>query len=307
MSWGSDKWYGFPRAPLEPAFVPRDDVAALERAIDGGTAAVILELVQGLGGAVALVVGDVAGADLKATVLMAQLRSAGRAYALEGHPPAVVVSRANDFHLALRSDRLATLAHALVWRGVGFAVALFATTALGGLVIEVVGVSTGLPFGEYRYLDSLGAQLLGVPVVVALAWTMMAYPAYVVSEVIGGGALRRSVVGGWALASWDLFLDPQMVQAGHWEWSTTGPALAGIPVTNYAAWFAVATVMMLVLRALSQPEPAVADDRVPLALYVWTWASSVMAHAVFFDLPVSAALGGIGMGVVVLALPRARR
>ncbi|HEX6256946.1 MAG TPA: carotenoid biosynthesis protein [Euzebyales bacterium] len=201
----------------------------------------------------------------------------------------------------------ASLSHALVWRGAVFAVALFATTALGGLAIEAVGVSTGLPFGEYRYLDSLGAQLLGVPLVVALAWTMMAYPAYVVSEVIGGGALRRSVVGGWALASWDLFLDPQMVQAGHWEWSTTGPALAGIPVTNYAAWFAVATVMMLVLRALSQPEPAVADDRVPLALYVWTWASSVMAHAVFFDLPVSAALGGIGMGVVVLALPRARR
>jgi uncharacterized membrane protein len=200
-----------------------------------------------------------------------------------------------------------SLSHALVWRGAAFTAALFATTALGGLAIEVVGVSTGLPFGEYRYLDSLGAQLLGVPLVVALAWTMMAYPAYVVSEVVGGSVLRRSVVGGWALASWDLFLDPQMVQAGHWEWATTGPALAGIPVTNYAAWFAVATLMMMLLRVLAPAGPAASDDRVPLALYVWTWASSVMAHAVFFDLPVSALVGGVGMGAVVLALVCARR
>jgi Stage II sporulation protein E (SpoIIE)/Histidine kinase-like ATPase domain len=66
------------------------------------------------GGAVALVVGDVAGADLTAIALTAQLRGAVRAYTLEGHPPAAVVSRANEFHLGLDSDRLATLAYVLV-------------------------------------------------------------------------------------------------------------------------------------------------------------------------------------------------
>lgn len=201
----------------------------------------------------------------------------------------------------------ASLSHALVWRGGAFAAALFASTALGGLAIEVIGVSTGLPFGEYRYTDSLGAQLLGVPLVVALAWTMMAYPAYVVSEVVGGGIVRRALVGGYALASWDLFLDPQMVQAGHWEWSSEGLAVAGIPVTNYLAWFMVASLMMLTVRLLAPTDPVAADDRVPIALYVWTWASSVMAHAVFFGLPTSAVLGGVGMGLVVLALARARR
>lgn len=201
----------------------------------------------------------------------------------------------------------AALSHALVWRGPRFAATLFVTTTLGGLAIEIVGVSTGLPFGEYRYLDSLGARIMGVPVVVALAWTMMAYPAYVVSEIIGGGAVRRTVVGGWALAAWDLFLDPQMVQEGHWEWQTGGWELAGIPVSNYAAWFAVATVMMLALRVLSEPTAARVDDRVPLVLYGWTYASSVLAHAVFFGLPTSALTGGIGMGVVVFALARALR
>lgn len=202
----------------------------------------------------------------------------------------------------------ASLTHAAVWRGTPFATALFAITALGGLIIEVVGVSTGVPFGEYRYLDSLGPRFLGVPLVIALAWTMMAYPAYVVAEIVGGSLLRRGMVGGWALASWDLFLDPQMVQAGHWAWRTEGRLVfGGIPVSNYVAWLAVATAMMLALRLLTRGQQPTADDRVPLALYLWTWASSVMAHALFFGLPTSAITGGIAMGVVVTALLRTLR
>jgi anti-sigma regulatory factor (Ser/Thr protein kinase) len=66
------------------------------------------------GGAVALVVGDVAGTDLAATALTAQLRGAVRAYTMEGHPPAVVVTRTNEFHLGLDTGRLVSLAYALV-------------------------------------------------------------------------------------------------------------------------------------------------------------------------------------------------
>jgi len=65
-------------------------------------------------GGVALVVGDVAGADLAAAALTAQLRGAVRAYSLEGHSPAAVVTRTNEFHLGLDTGRLATLAYALV-------------------------------------------------------------------------------------------------------------------------------------------------------------------------------------------------
>lgn len=52
VTWGAaQKWYGFPRAPFDVVFSPRDDVAALEQKIDGDTAAVIIEPVQGVGGA----------------------------------------------------------------------------------------------------------------------------------------------------------------------------------------------------------------------------------------------------------------
>ncbi|MDP9011760.1 MAG: aminotransferase class III-fold pyridoxal phosphate-dependent enzyme [Pseudomonadota bacterium] len=52
VTWGArEKWYGFPRAPFDVSFAPRDDPAAMERFVDSDTAAVIVEPVQGVGGA----------------------------------------------------------------------------------------------------------------------------------------------------------------------------------------------------------------------------------------------------------------
>lgn len=51
LTWGAAaRWYGFPRTPFDVTFLPRRDMAALER-ITEKTAAVLVEPVQGVGGA----------------------------------------------------------------------------------------------------------------------------------------------------------------------------------------------------------------------------------------------------------------
>jgi putative membrane protein len=169
-------------------------------------------------------------------------------------------------------------------------------------------VATGYPFGAYAYSDALGPRLAGVPLVIPLAWTWMAWPAWLVSgRLAGGHPVARVAVAGWALAAWDLFLDPQMVTEGYWHWRHPSPALPGVPdvpVTNFAAWFAVGTVLMALLLAFGG-RAARACRRVDapmLALYLWTYAASVLAHAVFLDLPASAAWGALGMGLVAVPL-----
>jgi acetylornithine/succinyldiaminopimelate/putrescine aminotransferase len=52
VTWGAlEKWYGFPRRPFDVSFAPRDDADAAVSRVDRDTAAVIVEPVQGVGGA----------------------------------------------------------------------------------------------------------------------------------------------------------------------------------------------------------------------------------------------------------------
>jgi acetylornithine/N-succinyldiaminopimelate aminotransferase len=55
VTWGAaQKWYGFPRTPFDVSFIPRGDTAAIAAQVTERTAAVIVEPVQGLAGAVDL-------------------------------------------------------------------------------------------------------------------------------------------------------------------------------------------------------------------------------------------------------------
>jgi carotene biosynthesis associated membrane protein len=199
----------------------------------------------------------------------------------------------------------ASLSHAVISRGWRFAGSLLLVTAGIGFGSEAIGTATGWPFGSYEYTSTLGPRLAGVPLIIPLAWTMMAYPALLVGRRIGAPVLG----GVLAFASWDLFLDPQMVQAGHWHFissANTGPALNGIPLTNTAGWIVVAVAVMVLLSRLPEAQGSLLlhRDRVPLGLYLWTYISSLLAAAVFFHRPGVALVGGLGMGIPAAMLVR---
>ncbi|MCZ3385593.1 MAG: carotenoid biosynthesis protein [Actinomycetia bacterium] len=201
---------------------------------------------------------------------------------------------------------LASVTHATAyhrWRG--FLIVGLALPAIGWGA-ERVGSTTGIPFGEYEYTDALGPLLGGVPVVVPLAWAMMGYPAYVAAAtVVARARWLVPVVTAWSLMAWDFFLDPMMVELGAWQWVTTSPDLPGIPgipLVNYVGWFGVGLVIGLVLLAIPARRASRAQ---PATLYLWVYASSVLASAVFFDRPGPAIVGGVALSLV--ALPYALR
>jgi putative membrane protein len=202
---------------------------------------------------------------------------------------------------------LFSVTHAWISRGPRVAAALVLVVTLGGFLVEALGVATGFPFGSYSYSGALGPQLLGVPLIIPLAWTWMAWPALLAARRLCTSLAARVGVAAFGLAAWDLFLDPQMVSEGYWRWLSPTPALPGlpgIPVANYLGWLGFALLVMTLLSLVLGPriELSTADDRPALALWFWTYASSVLAHAVFLDLPASAAWGGVVMGLAVIPL-----
>ncbi|WP_089157244.1 carotenoid biosynthesis protein [Micromonospora sp. NBS 11-29] len=218
---------------------------------------------------------------------------------------------------------LLSVGHALLTRGPRAALALVAVATGGGFAVEALGVATGFPFGSYDYSGELGPKLAGVPLVIPLAWTWMAWPAWLtavrLTQVVlrrgpaytggvnKGPRLTRVALAAVGLAAWDLFLDPQMVAEGYWTWRDASPALPGlpgIPVSNYLGWLGFAVLLAAALRPLAGPAADRVDRRdAPMfALYLWTYASSVLAHAVFLRLPASALWGAAGMAVAAVPL-----
>ena len=172
-------------------------------------------------------------------------------------------------------------------------------------LIEFSGVHTGIPFGHYHYTNALRPQLASVPVQVPAAWLMMMPPSWAAAVAIASGNRKTlpartwfndlfvSLVSGFAFTAWDLFLDPQMVDWGFWQWQKPG-FYFGIPLVNFAGWATAASITFLAMRI-------VPFNRLPVEslaiVYTTTWLLETVGLGFYFDLPGPAAAGFLGMGV----------
>lgn len=197
--------------------------------------------------------------------------------------------------------------HSGIYLGARWAASYLAITVGFAFVIEAVGTNTGFPFSPYDYTDALGVRVADVPLIIPLAWAMTTYPALLLSRRLsraikptGRVTVLCAAIGAFALTTWDLFLDPQMVSAGYWTWSHQAadlPGVPGIPAVNYLGWLAGSFVLMLLLSLLPT-EPV--SEVVPATLWTWTWIGGIVSNAFFFGRPSVALVGGVAMAIVTV-------
>ena len=163
---------------------------------------------------------------------------------------------------------------------------------------EYLGVKTGIPFGRYQYTPLLQPQFGGVPLLVPLAWLMMLPPAWaIVSRIVSPRKrLFFAAASGLAFTAWDLFLDPQMVANGLWAWDQPGQYF-GIPLSNFLGWWLVSTLITLLINPLEMNDTAA---RLLAVIYTLTWLLQAAGLAIFWNLPLPALCGLIGMGAFTL-------
>ena len=190
--------------------------------------------------------------------------------------------------------------HALLSYGARYAFTYLGIALTFGFFIELLGVSTGWPFGIYEYDPSLGPQLISVPLVVPFAWAMITHPVLCVARRVSGNWVF--LYGGFGLMAYDLFLDPQMVNAGRWKWEVTGshvPFTPEVPLSNAFGWLlsgmALIAILHLVLPRDRRKESAsfVAVD----FFLIWTWFAGVVSNLFFFDRTGIALLFGVVFGI----------
>jgi uncharacterized membrane protein len=156
--------------------------------------------------------------------------------------------------LTLLSALIFVAAHGYIALGLRNLIAFGLITIIISFASEAVGVATGLVFGKYHYTDLLGPKLLGVPPMIQIGYLATGYASVMMGRIIlslprpvsGKQIVFASLSGALIMVSWDVAMDPyQSTVAGDWIWHDGG-GYFGVPLHNYAGWFATVLTFMLV-------------------------------------------------------------
>jgi putative membrane protein len=200
----------------------------------------------------------------------------------------------------------------------GWRTLVFALSAIGiSLSSELLGTSTGIPFGHYSYLNGLGYKIAGlVPFTIPLSWFYIGFSAYLLALVVlqeGRHWLLRLeaiALGALLLTAWDFVLDPAMTQTlvPFWEWLQPGPFF-GMPLQNFGGWMLTGATFMgvatLVWGRKGTPLLTRSQLTVPLTLYVanFSFATAMsLGHGIVLPVLLGLLLGlGPAVGLWWLA------
>jgi putative membrane protein len=125
--------------------------------------------------------------------------------------------------------------------------ALFGVLGLAAYAytIELIGIRTGFPYGEFHYGIDLGPMLGGVPLALPVFFLPLVFNAYLLSLLLLRTVAERTITRLLAVIAlvlaMDVVLDPGAVALGFWAYPGGG-TFYGVPLSNYAGWVLSATV-----------------------------------------------------------------
>jgi len=116
-------------------------------------------------------------------------------------------------------------------------IAIIIMIAVLGYVLEVIGVSTGYPFGEYKYGNILGYKILDVPLVIALNWAMVITSSYIFTQqfiikINKNFLLITPLLTALVATIFDYIMEPVAIYLNYWRWADIK-----VPTENYITWF----------------------------------------------------------------------
>lgn len=117
---------------------------------------------------------------------------------------------------------------------------VFAVLYLAGYFIEVLGVNTGLIFGEYTYGSGLGWKELNTPLMIGVNWVVLVYTSAAILQSVGWKTPAVVIGGATMMLIYDLILEQVAPLMDMWTWSATN-----VPIQNYLSWWIIAAIMHL--------------------------------------------------------------
>lgn len=118
-----------------------------------------------------------------------------------------------------------------------------------GITVELIGVHTGMLFGNYTYGNNLGTKIWGVPIVIGLNWGIVAVAATSVSAAINIRITLKPVISAVIMTTIDMLIEPIAHKTDFWYWENNI-----IPIYNFICWFVVGGVLQYIFHLLKLDE-----------------------------------------------------
>jgi putative membrane protein len=114
---------------------------------------------------------------------------------------------------------------------------------LTGMITEIIGVNTGLLFGDYSYSSVLGVKLYGVPLLIGLNWFLLVYLTGGIFHSLIKNDIFASIAGSALMVLLDVSMEIVAVALNFWQWDADN-----IPLSNFITWFLIALLIQFVYR-----------------------------------------------------------
>lgn len=158
---------------------------------------------------------------------------------------ALSMDSVKSIFLALSPFNLALTFGLLIWGNDDFSFNFFKVISvlfLIGFFVEVLGVYSGLLFGEYHYGKTLGFQFLEVPLIIGVNWVLLIVSSFAVSSYFVSNSIFKVLLSSIIMVLLDLMIEPVAIRLDFWHWQAEV-----IPLQNYLMWFLVALLMNWIL------------------------------------------------------------
>lgn len=113
----------------------------------------------------------------------------------------------------------------------------FSFVFLSSYIIEMIGVNTGLLFGQYQYHHGLGFKLFETPLLIGVNWILMIYITSSIFTKLKFKFLFQVIIPSSLMLVYDIIMERAAPKMEMWSWADNI-----IPIQNFIMWGLLAFV-----------------------------------------------------------------
>ncbi|WP_068474490.1 carotenoid biosynthesis protein [Saccharicrinis aurantiacus] len=152
------------------------------------------------------------------------------------------------------------------------ALIIFFGIITSSIIIEAIGVKTGILFGNYRYGSALGLEIAETPLLIGVNWLVLSYCSVSIVQQFKISNSIKYLFAPMLMVIYDVVMEQVASTLDMWYWQDDV-----IPLQNYLGWFVIASLFTSILLGFKVN----AINRIAKYIYIVQFVFFLSLHLIF--------------------------